>query len=104
MRFDADLALTRARFIAPDTAQQELYDSLSGFPQAQIGNAPGNFIPEAPWMIAGAGITLGDKTGWFSTLRWRYIPFSDGVLTTPIISNGLVVIGAQNQHVYAVNP
>jgi hypothetical protein len=42
MRFDADLALSRARFIGPDTAQQELVDSLTGFPQAQIGNAPGN--------------------------------------------------------------
>jgi outer membrane protein assembly factor BamB len=38
------------------------------------------------------------------TQRWRYIPIADGELTTPIISNGLVVIGAENQHVYAVNP
>jgi outer membrane protein assembly factor BamB len=38
------------------------------------------------------------------TLRWRYIPVSDGKLTTPIISNGLVVIGAEDQHVYAINP
>lgn len=36
--------------------------------------------------------------------RWRYIPFADGELTTPIISNGLVIIGAGDQHVYAVNP
>ena len=36
--------------------------------------------------------------------RWRYIPVTDGELTAPIMSNGLVVIGAQNQHVYAVNP
>jgi outer membrane protein assembly factor BamB len=36
--------------------------------------------------------------------RWHYIPFADGKLTTPIISNGLVVIGAKDQHVYAVNP
>ena len=61
MRFDADLALSRARFIGFDTAQQELFDLLTGFPQAQIGNAPGNFIPEAPWMVASAGITLGDE-------------------------------------------
>lgn len=38
------------------------------------------------------------------TLRWQYIPVANGGLTTPIISNGLVVIGAENQHVYAVNP
>ena len=96
MRFDADLALTRARFIGPDTAQQELFDSLTGFPQAQIGNAPGNFIPEAPWMVATAGITLGERTGWFSTLRWRYIssrPLTeDGVFQAPPLNtiNGRV--------------
>ena len=87
VRFDADLALSRARFIGFDTAQEQLYDSLAGFPQAQIGNAPGNFIPEAPWMVASAGITLGEKTGWFSTLRWRYIssrPLTeDGVFQSP---------------------
>ena len=96
MRFDADLALTRARFTAPDTAQQELYELLSEFPQAQIGNAPGNFIPEAPWMVATAGITLGERTGWFSTLRWRYIssrPLTeDGVFQAPPLNtiNGRV--------------
>ena len=39
-------------------------------------------------------------------LRWRYTPFAAtvGKLTTPILSNGLVIIGAENQHVYAVNP
>ena len=96
MRFDADLALSRARFIGPDTAQQELFDLLTGFPQAQIGNAPGNFIPEAPWMVASAGITLGEKTGLFSTLRWRYIssrPLTeDGVFQSPPVNtiNGRV--------------
>ena len=96
MRFDADLALTRARFVGFDTAQQELFDSLAGFPPAQIGNAPGNFIPEAPWMVAGAGITLGERTGWFSTLRWRYIssrPLTeDGVFQSPPLNtiNGRV--------------
>ena len=95
-RFDADLALTRARFIGPDTAQQELFNSLTGFPQAQIGNAPGNFIFEAPWMVASAGITLGERTGWFSTLRWRYIssrPLTeDGVFQSPPVNtiNGRV--------------
>ena len=84
---DADLALIRARFIGFDLAQEQLYESLAGFPQAQIGNAPGNFVPEAPWMVASAGITLGEKTGWFSALRWRYIssrPLTeDGVFQSP---------------------
>ena len=96
MRFDADLALSRARFTAFDTAQEQLYESLAGFPQAQIGNAPGNFVFEAPWMVASAGITLGEKTGWFSTLRWRYIssrPLTeDGVFQSPPVNtiNGRV--------------
>jgi opacity protein-like surface antigen/outer membrane receptor protein involved in Fe transport len=84
---DADLALSRARFVGFDLAQAQLYESLAGFPQAQIGNAPGNLIPEAPWMVASAGITLGEKTGWFSSLRWRYIssrPLTeDGVFQSP---------------------
>ncbi len=96
VRLDADLALTRARFVAFDTAQEQLYQSLAGFPQAQIGNAPGNFVFEAPWMVASAGLTLGEKTGWFSTLRWRYIssrPLTeDGVFQSPPVNtiNGRV--------------
>ena len=87
---DADIALSRARFIGFDVTQAELYESLAGFPQAQIGNAPGNFVPEAPWMVASAGITLGEKTGWFSALRWRYIssrPLTeDGVFQSPPVN------------------
>ncbi len=87
VRVDADLALSRARFIGFDTAQEQLYQSLAGYPQAQIGSAPGDFIYNAPWMVASAGITLGEKTGWFSALRWRYIssrPLTeDGVFQAP---------------------
>ena len=96
VRVDADLALSRARFLGFDTAQEQLYQSLAGFPQAQIGNAPGNFIYNAPWMVASAGITLGEKTGWFSALRWRYIssrPLTeDGVFQAPPLNviNGRV--------------
>ena len=48
---DADLALSRARFVGFDTTQEALYQSLAGYPQAQIGNAPGNYIYNAPWMV-----------------------------------------------------
>ena len=47
-------------------------------------------------MVASAGITLGEKTGWFSALRWRYIssrPLTeDGVFQSPPsnIFNGAV--------------
>jgi opacity protein-like surface antigen len=93
---DADLALSRARFFGYDSTQAALYQSLAGYPQAQIGNAPGNFIYNAPWMVASAGLTLGEKTGWFSALRWRYIssrPLTeDGVFQSPpmnIINGGV---------------
>lgn len=38
--------------------------------------------------------------------RWRYIPVAEnpGTLSSPIISNGLALVGAANNHVYAVNP
>jgi hypothetical protein len=87
---DADLALTRARFIGYDAAQAALYQSLAGYPQAQIGNAPGNYVYNAPWMVASAGITLGEPTGWFGDLRWRYIssrPLTeDGAFQSPPLS------------------
>ena len=90
LSFDADLALSRARFVGLDSTQEQIFQSLAGFPQAQIGNAPGNFVPEAPWMVASAGITLGEKTGWFSALRWRYIssrPLTeDGVFQAPPVT------------------
>jgi opacity protein-like surface antigen/outer membrane receptor protein involved in Fe transport len=87
MHADADLVLSRARFLGYDEAQAALYESLAGYPQAQIGNAPGNYVYNAPWMVASAGLTLGEKTGWFSALRWRYIssrPLTeDGVFQSP---------------------
>jgi outer membrane receptor protein involved in Fe transport len=70
---DADLAVTHARFVGFDSEQAATYASLAGYPEAQVGNAPGNYIPNAPAMIASAGITLGEKTGPFGTLRWRYL-------------------------------
>jgi outer membrane receptor protein involved in Fe transport len=76
LELDADLAVTHARFVGYDSDQAALYDSLAGYPQAQIGNAPGNYIPNAPAMVASAGITVGEKTGWFGTLRWRYLAAS----------------------------
>jgi outer membrane receptor protein involved in Fe transport len=90
IHIDADLALTRARFLGFDQAQEEIYQSLAGFPQAQIGNAPGNYVYNAPWMVASAGITLGETTGWFGDLRWRYIssrPLTeDGTFQSPPLS------------------
>jgi outer membrane receptor protein involved in Fe transport len=72
LSFEADIAATHARFRGDDPDQAALYTSLAGFPATQIGNAPGNYIPGAPNVIASAGITLGEKTGWFAALRYRY--------------------------------
>ena len=90
IHIDADLALTRARFLGYDLAQAQLYQSLAGFPQAQIGNVPGNYVFNAPWMVASAGITLGEETGWFGAMSWRYIssrPLTeDGTFQSPPFS------------------
>jgi outer membrane receptor protein involved in Fe transport len=84
---DANLALSRARFLGYDAAQEQMYQQLVGYPQAQIGNAPGNYVFNAPWMVASAGVTLGEKLGWFGALRWRYIsprPLTeDGAFQSP---------------------
>jgi len=73
-----------------DADQAALYASLAGFPQAQIGNAPGNFIPNAPAIIASAGITLGEKFGWYGGIRWRYLgeaPLTeDSAFRSPVTS------------------
>src|SRR5581483_74011 len=93
---DADLAWSHARFRGFDSEQADLYASLAGFPQAQIGNAPGNYIPNAPSVVASAGITLGEKTGPFGTLRWRHLGPSplteDNAFRSPPVSivNGRV--------------
>jgi outer membrane receptor protein involved in Fe transport len=64
--------MTHARFVGFDSEQAATYAALAGTPEA-LGNAPGNYIPNAPAMIASAGITLGERTGWFGSLRWRYL-------------------------------
>jgi outer membrane receptor protein involved in Fe transport len=99
---DADFAYSHARFTGFDSEQEAIYQSLAGFPQAQIGNAPGNYIPNAPAMVASAGITLGEKTGPFGTLRWRYLGASplteDNAFRSPATSifNGRLGYRADN--------
>jgi outer membrane receptor protein involved in Fe transport len=82
--------MTHARFIGLDAAQAQTYAQLlqsPQFPQVLAGNAPGDFIPNAPAVVASAGITLGEKTGWFGALRWRYLGPSplaeDGAFHSP---------------------
>ncbi len=72
LSFEADLAMTRARFRGSNADQAAAYAELDGYPASQIGNAPGDHIPGAPNMIASAGIRLGEAKGWFGALRYRY--------------------------------
>jgi hypothetical protein len=69
---EADVAVTRARFLGFDFAQAETFNSLAGFPQAQIGNAAGNYVPGAPGIVGTVTLTLGEKTGWYGGLGYRY--------------------------------
>ena len=73
LRADVDVAMTRARSRGYDFAQVQPWIDLAGFPQAQIGSAPGNFIPEAPQFILSAGLELGEATGWFGGVKYRYL-------------------------------
>jgi outer membrane receptor protein involved in Fe transport len=96
LSLDGDLAVTHARFRGTDFAQAAAYAELAGYPEAQIGNAPGNRIPGAPNVIASAGIRIGEKIGWFGALRYRYFgtrPLTeDGAFVSPAtgVLNGQV--------------
>ncbi len=72
LSIEADLATSSARFTRFDAAQAATYASLAGYPQAQIGNAPGFNVPGAAGAVATLGIALGEKTGWFAGVRYRY--------------------------------
>jgi outer membrane receptor protein involved in Fe transport len=102
LSLEGDIAVTHARFRGDDPDQAAVYASLAGFPAAQFGNAPGNYIPGAPSMIASAGITLGERTGWFSGLRYRYFGprplMEDGAFVSPAtgLLNGRLGYGFEN--------
>ena len=68
MTLDGDLAWTQARFTGFDPA--------------------GDLVPSAPAVVASAGVTLGEDTGWFGALRWRYFG------PRPLIEDGSVWSGA----------
>jgi hypothetical protein len=86
---EADLAITRARFLGNDPETAAAYDELvaTGLPEVYYGNAPGNYIPGAPAIIASVGATLGEALGWFGGFRFRYFgarPLTqDGAFQSP---------------------
>ena len=76
LRFDGDLSLSHARSRGWDVPQTALYaslltpDTIGYF--TYLGNAPGNYIPEAPPVVASIAVELGEQTGWFGALKFRF--------------------------------
>ncbi len=76
LRFDGDLSLSHARSRGWDMPQTALYaslltpDTIGYF--TYLGNAPGNYIPEAPPVVASIAVELGEQTGWFGALKFRF--------------------------------
>jgi opacity protein-like surface antigen len=76
LHFDGDLAVSHARSRGWDVPQTVAYAQLVT-PQtigyfAFLGNAPGNYIPEAPPILASISVEIGELTGWFGALKFRF--------------------------------
>jgi opacity protein-like surface antigen len=76
LHFDGDLALSHARSRGWDAPQSVAWAQLVT-PQTigyftYLGNAPGNYIPEAPPIVASVAVELGKNTGWFGGLKYRF--------------------------------
>jgi outer membrane receptor protein involved in Fe transport len=89
LSLEADLSMSSARFTKFDADQAATYASLAGYPQSQIGNAPGYYVPGAAGAVATLGLTLGEKTGWFGGVKYRYFgprPLTeDGAFWSPAL-------------------
>ena len=76
LHFDGDLTLSHARSRGFDTPQlvewaQLVQPGTIGY-YTFLGNAPGNYIPEAPPIIAQLVVEVGEKTGWFGAVKFRF--------------------------------
>lgn len=74
--FDGDVSLVHVRYRGVDQAQFISWLELVT-PEAlpygtYLGNAPGNYLINAPAVVAMAGLELGEATGWFGALKYRY--------------------------------
>lgn len=80
VRLDGQVGATHARFRGSDLVNQASYlaiitggaESDPIFPLNVRGNSPGNYLTNAPTVVAAGGIEVGEKTGWFGALRYRY--------------------------------
>ena len=77
LHFEGDVALTHARFRGVDQLQTLAWLDLVapgaiGY-GAFLGNAPGNYLTNAPNIIASLGLEVGESSGWFAALKYRYL-------------------------------
>ena len=76
IRFDGDVALVHARCRGVDVAQTLAWLDLitpDSLPYGTfLGNAPGNYLSNAIAVTAMGGLELGETTGWFGALKYRY--------------------------------
>jgi hypothetical protein len=99
--FEGDLTMTDARFLGFDKDQADLYYQLlqpDALPWGTfLGNKPGNFLINAAPIIATAVLELGEPTGWFGALKYRYIGpralTEDGFFKSPAIGTVNARIG-----------
>ncbi len=87
LSLDGDVAMTHARFIGYDADQAAAYASLAGHSGSANRQRAGQSHSGAPNMVISGGIRLGEKSGWFSGLRYRYFgprPLTeDGAFISP---------------------
>ncbi|MBM3553709.1 MAG: TonB-dependent receptor [Alphaproteobacteria bacterium] len=76
IRFDGDVALVHARYRGVDVAQSLAWLDLitpDALPYGTyLGNAPGNYLSNAIAVTAMGGLEIGEATGWFGALKYRY--------------------------------
>ncbi|PPD45218.1 MAG: TonB-dependent receptor [Methylocystis sp.] len=91
LMFDGNVSLVNARFRGVDQQAWLGYLDLIT-PEAlpygtYLGNAPGNYLFNAPAIVAMGGVEIGEATGWFGGLKYRYFgerPLTpDGYFTSP---------------------
>ncbi len=77
--FEGDVSATHARFRGSDLVQAASYQSIltTGvndplFPLNVPGNSPGNYLINAPTVVATGTVEIGEATGWFGALKYRY--------------------------------
>jgi outer membrane receptor protein involved in Fe transport len=91
LRFEGHVALSHPRYRGFDRETALGYLELASAGPAAfgslIGNAPGNYLADAPNIVAMAQLEVGEATGPFAALRYRYLGeralTQDGAIKSP---------------------